>query len=492
MGEIAKKTISGVKWTAIESISIQLFQFIVGILIARVLTPSEYGLVGMIGIFLGVASAFVDSGMTNALIRQKESTEEDFSTVFFFNLMVSCACYGILYFGAPLIAKFFHQPELILIVRVISLNLVIGALGSTQGAKFTKDLDFKTLAKISTTSSFLSGIAGIIMAYSGCGVWTLVFMSMISSVISVVLKYVFSKWKPQLIFSKKSFRELFGFGSKLLGSNILHIIYLNLTTLLIGKFYSAKQLGFYSRGQGIPSTIDSTILSVLNRVTFPILAKYQDDKELLGYVYRKYIRSTSLPIYFLLILVAALSKPLILFLLTDKWIQAVPYMQIFCFIYLSDNVSSLNLNLLQVLGRSDLFLRLEIIKKIVSTALLIASVPFGVMAICAVKLLYSFLAIVINTYYTRKLLNWGFISQFKDFSPYILYSLLSCLPAYILTFSGLPHILILLLGFSVAAVLYASILYCRKDAIYMEYLVQKAFPKLKSIVRKSVHSVLSR
>lgn len=480
MGTIRKQTLNGVKWTSIESISLQIIQFVIGIIIARILTPAEYGLVGMIGVFIAIATTFVDSGMTNALIRKKDIDNADYSTVYIFNIVVSFLFYILLFLSAPLISRFFNEPALTNIVRVISINFVIGAFGGVQGAKFTRDLNFKTPAKITTLSTLISGGIGIAMAYAGFGVWTLVFQQILNTIISTAMRLICSKWKPQIIFSKKSFDELFGYGSKLLASGIIHTVYINLTTLLIGKFYSPKDLGYYSRGQSIPSIIDTSILGVLGRVSFPILSKFQDDKEVLLGIYRKYIKCTSLPIYFCLILLAAISKPLILFLLTDKWEPAVPFLQVFCFVYLLDNISSLNLNLLQVLGRSDLFLKLEIIKKCISIAMLLFAVKFGVMAICIMKLIYSIIAVNINTYYTGKIFKMGIIEQFKDFSPYILYSIIASVPAYLLTHSALSPFLICVLGGISAIIIYVVILWKVKDRIFKEYVIDLLLPKLRS------------
>ncbi len=470
MGEIKKQTLSGVKWTAIENFSLKFIQFFVGIILARMLTPADYGLIGMIGIFTAVASTFVDSGMGNALVRKQNATEEDYNTVFIFNIVVSCFAYIFLFFAAPYIAEFFNAPMLCDITRIISLNLIIGSFVGVQSARFNKNLEFKTLAGISVATSILSGSVGIIMAYMGYGIWALVYQSMCGNVISVIFKWYFSKWKPRLQFSRNSFNELFGYGSKLLASSLLHTIYINLTTLFIGKFYPPKALGFYSRGESWPTLLEGTIIGVLGRVTFPILAKIQDDKERLLTVYRKYIQTTSLPIFFGLVLLCALSRPLICLVLTEKWLPAVPYMQIFCFVYLLDNVCVLNLNLLQVLGRSDLFLRLEIIKKSISVGMLLCAVPFGVMAICIMKLIYAQIAVFINTYYTGKLFKLGYWQQMKDFGPYIIYSAIASIPAFLLTFTNLADILIVLIGSISALGIYVFILIAVKDKIFKEYI----------------------
>ncbi len=481
MGEIRKQTISGVKWTAIENFSLKFIQFFVGIVLARMLTPADYGLIGMLGIFTAVASTFVDSGMSNALIRKQNADNNDYNTVFIFNIVVSCLVYVILFFAAPYIAVFFKSPILCDITRVISLNLIIGSLAGVQTAYFNKNLEFKNLAGISVATSIVSGVIGIAMAYMGYGVWALVWQSLVSTLFSTIFKWYISKWKPCLQFSKASFQDLFGYGSKLLASSLLHTIYTNLTTLFIGKFYTPNALGFYSRGESWPTLLEGTIIGVLGKVTFPILAKLQDDKGKLLTVYRKYIQTTSLPIFFGLILLCALSRPLICLVLTDKWLPAVPYMQIFCFVYLLDNVCILNLNLLQVLGRSDLFLRLEIIKKSISVGMLLCAVPFGVMAICIMKLIYAQIAVIVNTYYTGKLFKLGYFQQLKDFGPYIIYSVIASIPAFLLTYTNLSNILIVMIGSITSAILYSMFLIISKDKVFKEYIVMGFMNRLKAI-----------
>ena len=466
MGELRNKTLSGVKWNAIGRFSTQGISFVIGILLARILSPSDYGVIGMIGIFMAIAQTFIDSGFGSALIRKIDCTDTDYSTAFYFNIAVGIISYLILFFAAPLIADFFKTPILVDIVRVLSINLFLNSLTIVQTAILTAAVDFKSQAKISLIATIVSGIIGLTMAYNGYGVWSLVYQSVSMSIVRTILFWMITKWKPQRIFSKDSFSYLFGFGSKILSASILHTIYANLTTILIGKFYTPKDLGYYTRGESMANLPSSNLTMILQSVTYPILSKIQDDDERLIQVYRKYICMTSMIIFWGMCLLAALAEPLIIALFTDKWANAVVYLQVFCFALMFDHICQLNLNILYVKGRSDLVLRLEVIKKTISISMIVAAIPFGVLAICISRALYTQIAVIINTYYTGKLFGLGYTAQIKDFSKYLIYSIIAAIPAYFLTFFSLNPILILIIGSSIALLIYWVLL--RNDLNYKE------------------------
>ena len=470
MGEIKQQTLSGVKWTAIERFSIQGVQFLLGIVVARLLTPADYGLVGLLGIFLGISQTLIDSGISNALVRKLDRDEADFSTAFYFNIAVATGCAAAIFFGSPWIAHFFKQPELSPIAKLYSVNLIIGAFGMVQGAKLTIEVDFKTQARINFISAVVSGIICLVLAYLGWGVWSLVWQSIISNVMRVILLWTSTKWKPLLLFSKKSFNNLFGYGSKLMASGLLHTVYSELTTIAIGKFYTPAALGNYYRGQGMSSLPVNMITGMFGRVTFPIFSRIQNDDERLIRVYRNYISSVMMLVVFFVMLIVALAKPLILFLLTDKWSGAIIFVQVYAFAIVFDPICQLNLNLLQVKGRSDLFLRLEIIKKIIATAILFAAIPFGVLAICISKVIYGQIAVIINTYYTGKLFGLGYWKQCKDFLPYFAYSAIACAPAAILAYLCPWHIVSLIVGAISATIIYLAILRICKDTVFMAHI----------------------
>lgn len=466
MVSVKEDTLKGVKWTAIEKISVQGIQFVLGLIMARLLTPEDYGTVGMLAIFIAVSQTFIDSGFTNALIRKIDRTEEDFCTAFYFNIVIALVCYGVLFIVAPWVGDFFHTPILCPILRVQSIALILNSLMGVQVAKLTIDINFKALAKRALMASLVSGIIGVILAYIGWGVWALVAQTLISSLINLIFIWIYCKWYPRLGFSKASFNDLWGFGSKLLASGLLHTVYSNLTPIIIGRHFSARDLGVYSRGTQLAKYPADITNDILGKVTFPVLAKIQNDEEHLIRVYRKYISISSMIIFFGCSLMAAIAHPLVITLLTDKWESCVIYLQIFSFSIMFDHISKINLNLLQVKGRSDLFFRLEIIKKVISLAILLASIPFGVIGICISKVIYGQIATYINTYYTGKLFGLGYIEQFKDFGGFLLISIIACIPSYLLTLISMPDILILILGFVISVTLYYLLL--RKNVYMLE------------------------
>lgn len=466
MGELKDKAISGVKWNAIGRFSTQGVNFVIGLILARLLSPSDYGVVGMVGIFFAIAQTFIDSGFGSALIRKNDCTDTDYSTAFYFNIVVGLVCCILLCVASPFIADFFNTPILKDLVKVMSLNMFIGSFAIVHSTKLTHSVDFKSQSIVGLLTAVLSGTMGIFMAYKGFGVWSLVFQQLIATVLRVVLLVAITKWFPKRLFSKTSFKYLFGFGGKILASSLLHTIYANMTTLIIGKFYTAKDLGYYSRGESLATYPSTNITGILQSVTYPVLSKIQDDDEHLIQSYRKLISMTSLVIFFGMFLLAALAKPLIVTLLTDKWLDAVIYLQIFCFAYMFDHICALNLNILYVKGYSNLVLKLEVIKKTISISMILAAVPFGVMAICIARALYTQIAVVINTYYTGKLFDMGYLKQVKDFSKYLVLSVLAVIPAFLLTYLSISGILQLLLGGTVAVILYILFLY--KDVYFTE------------------------
>ncbi len=437
MTSLKQKTATGLKWSSIESFSSQGISFVIGIIIARILSPSDYGIIGMILIFTEVSAVFINGGFSAALIRKQNRTESDLSTVFYYNIAVSLFFYLVLFVSAPYIAAFYDSPVLTMVVRVVSLNMVIGALGSIQSTILNIAIDFKTQTKITVITLIITGTIGISMAYNGYGVWALVFQGLASTVISTVLLWFFIGWKPKLVFSLNSFKELFGFGSKLMLSGLLDTVYRNIYQVVIGKKFTSAELGFFTRAKGLAQLPSSNITNIIQRVTFPVLSEMQDNITQLGNNYRKLLKMSAFIIFPLMMLLFGLAEPLIKILLTDKWLPAVPMLQVLCFSYMFYPIHAINLNLLQVKGRSDLFLRLEIIKKVMITIVLFATAPFGVLVMCYGIIVTSVLALIINTFYTGKLINVGFFKQIKDIFPIMILSFitgfLAYLPSMILT-----------------------------------------------------------
>ena len=421
---LKQKTITGVSWSFIEQVLARGVNFVIGIILARLLSPTDYGLVGMLGIFIAISQLFIDGGLTSALIRTKDPSDKDFSTVYIINMGLSVVFYFLLFFTAPVIADFYHQPLLKPLARAIAFIFVIGSVSSIQGTLLTIRVDFKTKTIISIVSSIISGIIGILCAYKGMGVWALVAQTLTTSVVCTVLTLVLVRWMPKLIFSRESFKRLFSYSSKLLAASFISTIYDNAYPMVIGKRFSAADVGQYSRAGQFPGIANNTITSALNRVAFPILSQIQDDDERLLRVYEKYIQLACFFIFPLLMGICGCARPLVSFLLTDKWLDCVPLMQIICFSLLTNAMTTINLNLLYVKGRSDLVLRLEFIKKSVAFAILFISMFFSIKVMCYGVVFYSVIALYINTFFTNKILGYSFRRQIKSVAPYLGVSLI--------------------------------------------------------------------
>lgn len=417
------QTVNGIFWSSIERFSVQGIQFLLQIFLARLLTPSDYGIVGMTTIFMAVAQTFIDSGFTNALIRKKDRSEIDCSTVFYFNIFIAIICYLFLFFLSPTIARFYKTEILSSVLRVLSINLIINSFAVVQRAKIIINLDFKKQTITSVISVLISGIVGLFLAKNGFGVWALVIQYILSNILSTILICILIDWKPLFVFSYKSFIELFNYGSKLLISGLLNTIYNNLYSIVIGKKFNSTDLGYYSKADQFGQFPSSNIASILNRVAFPVLSKIQNDNEQLSLIYRKYLRLSAFIIFPLMLGLAAVSYPFIDFLLTEKWIITAQYMRIICFGLMWYPIHNINLSLLQVKGRSDLFLKLEIIKKIYGILILVVTLPFGIKVMCYGQVFSSLISLIVNTHYTGKIIRIGFLEQMKDLFPSFIYSI---------------------------------------------------------------------
>lgn len=427
---VRKQAVKGVIWSAIERFSVQGIQFILSILIARFVLPSEYGLIAMLSIFLAIAQTFVDSGFSNALIQKKDRTEEDFSTVFYFNIVIALLIYGLFYVFAPSIASFYEEPKLTSVSRWIGLSLIINGLSIVQRAKLTIALNFKIQAKASLIAVFLSGIVGVYLAYMGYGVWALVFQSLINSFINAILLWLFANWTPRWCFSWNSFRSLFSFGSKLLLSGLMHTIYTNLYSLVIGKRYSAMDVGLYNRANHFALFPSSNIVSVITRAIYPMQCQIQDDDEKLNASFIQYLRMTCLVIFPLMMTIAALSEPLVRFLLTDKWLPSAELLSILSFAYMWCPVMMINNQMLNVKGHSDYFLKAEVLKKLMAFLILFATLPFGVEILCCGVVLYSFWDMAIIIFFVKKVIRTSYMEQIKNIFPLFGISLLMGLAVY--------------------------------------------------------------
>ena len=441
-------------WSAIERFSVQFVQLIIQILIARILSPDDFGIIGMIAIFIAIAQSFIDSGFSNALIRKRDRTDIDNSTVFYFNIVVGAVFYLLLYLCAPAIAKFYNTPILVPVTRIVGLGVIFNSLAVVQRANLTAKVDFKTQAKASLISVIISGGCGLFLAYKGFGVWSLVAQTLLNGGCNTIFLWIFAKWYPKWVFSWKSFREMFSFGSKLLLSGLMDTLYKNIYTIVIGKFYSAGDLGYFTKANQLASFPSSNITGILQRVTYPLLCENQGNLEVLRTRYRTFLRLSAYVVFPLMVGLAVLAEPFIETLLTDKWIAAVPLLQLLCLSMMWYPIHAINLNLLQVQGRSDLFLRLEVVKKIVGISILCITIPMGVVWMCVGKIVVTIIALIINTHYTGKLIGLGFLKQMRDLLPSLVYSFLMGAAVMLITMVVDNNLLQIIIGIAVGVVVY--------------------------------------
>lgn len=418
------RTTSGVMWSAIERFSVQGVQFVLSFIIAKQLLPQDYGLVAMLSVFMAIAQTFIDSGFTSALIQKQNRSQSDFSTVFYFSVTVSCICYLLLRWAAPLIAGFYNGPLLEEIIIWFGLNLIISSFATVQRAILIIDINFRKQALVSLFSVLLSGAVAVYMAYGGYGVWSLVVQTLLNNTLNTVILWISVKWVPSPEFSMLSFRTLFSYGSKLLAGGLIHTVFTNLYTAIIGKVYNTLQLGLYNRAQTTSNYLSHNISSLVNRVLFPVFCKEKDDDKLVEKFYTS-IKLTSYLIFPLMIGLATVAEPFIQVVLTDKWIDCVPYMQVLCIAYMWDPLMNFSVVLINSKGRSEFTFKAEIIKKITAIAILAATIPAGVMAMCCGLLIYSFADIFIITRFTRIVLpEVNLKNHFKEIMPVAIQSVI--------------------------------------------------------------------
>lgn len=428
MINLKQKTISGLIWSFIDSIAGQGITFIVGLILARVLSPKEFGLIGMLAIFIAISQSFIDSGFKQALIRKQNCTQADYSTVFYFNIVVGVFFYILLFFCSKSIGDFFHEPILKELLRVLGLSLIINSFSIIQSTLLTKLIDFRLQAKISVVASFISGIISIYMAYKGWGVWSLVALTLIKYVMTSLLLWFWNKWRPIWYFSKKSFNELFSFGSKLLVSGLIDTIYRNVYYLIIGKYFTAVELGYYARADQFQALPSSNLQGIIGRVSFPVLSTMQHDVTFLKMANKKIFRSSMFITFVLMLGMVAIARPMILALIGEKWEPSIIYLQLLCLVGMFYPLHALNLNILQVLGRSDLFLRLEILKKALAIPVIVVAVIWGIKAMIFGMMLLTVIAYFINSYWSGLLIGYSSLEQLKDIIPsFILASTISFL-----------------------------------------------------------------
>ena len=428
------KVIINLIWRLLERAGVQGLQFVIGIILARVLFPDDYGVIALINAFVLIAVILVQNGFHTALIQKKEADDTDISSVFYINLMLAATLYTLLYFTSPFIAKYLDQPLFVPVIRVLSVILFFGAVNSIQVVILSKNMQFKKFFLGSIGGSVVSGALGIYMAYSGYGVWALVWQQISSQFINIVILGVMIKWKPKLVFSFNRLKNLFSYGWKLLSASLLDGVYHNMYSIVIGKIFNSQTLGLYNRGEQFPKIIVTNVNVSLQSVMLPAMCAEQDDIEKIKAMIRRSVITGSFIVFPLMIGMAAAARPLITALLTEKWIAAVPFLQIMCITYALMPVHSVNLQAINAIGRSDIFLKLEIIKKIIGISVLCISIPFGIYVMVGLQPVMSVISIVINAYPNKKFFGYGFKEQLNDFLPTLIISFIMGGFIYLLSF----------------------------------------------------------
>lgn len=435
---VTKKTIKTAFWGAIEKFFSLGVSFAVSMYLARLLDPSDYGSIALLTVFFAIANSVSECGFANALIRKEHCTQEDYSTAFLYNVGVNIALYVIIFISAPFIADFYKIPILCSVMRVSGLSMIITSVNLTQNVHLIRNLDFKKQTIISMVSMTISGISGIVAANYGMGIWSLVLQGLVASFLTSFLLVFSVRWKPSFVFSKDSFRYLWGFGSKMLLTGIISTLYSNIYSIVIGKYYNSSALGFFNRGDSLARLSPNIVASIFTKNTMPILSQLRNDHDKMLQVYRKYVILVSFINIPLCLLLAAISKPFILFFLTEKWVEAHLFVKIFCVAMMLDPVGAINLNIFQVEGRSDVTLKLEFVKKFIGFSLVFILVKYSPLVLAVGSACYVFIAFSLNLYYVNKLENLPYLQQISDIMPCLISGFIGAFVAYSFTLLNIP------------------------------------------------------
>ena len=442
--EISRSTIiKSLLWKYLEKFGVQGVSFVVSVLLARLIAPSEFGLIAIVMILVELSNVVVDGGFNSALIQKKEPKNQDFSTILYVSILASLLLYAILYVAAPHIADFYHEDRLAAVLRVLCIVLLFKAFNSVQSAFISKNMLFKKSFVCNFVAVLISGIVGVALAYMGWGIWALVAQQLLSQIAVCLIMWYYVRWRPSLIFSKESLKELFDFGWKIFLTNIIVAIFKNVRGLVIGRLFNASSLAFFERGKHFPALIVDNLSSTIQAILFPVFSNKQDDVVAVKSMLRRSIKTSSLFVFPSMIGFIVVAKPVIVLLLTDQWLPAVPFVQIFCIAYLLMPIQSANQQVIISLGRSDLVLKLEIIKKIVELLILIISFMYDSIAVAWGIVLYNFICLFINLYPNRQLVNYSYYEQFKDLVPIVSVSIIMGIVMLGCSFINLPLIFVL-------------------------------------------------
>jgi len=478
MKDLENKFITGVSWSFIQQIVTYITVFIFGIILARLLSPEEFGMVGIVGIFLGILPLFVDGGFANALKQRKQCTDDEYSTVFYFNVVMSIFLYVILFFSSEKIAEFFNNDNLVIITRVLGLNLIISSLYSIQNVILSRQLNFKLIAKVTLITQIVSGIIAVFAAFLGFGIWALIIRSLLNSLLITLLYYTYNKWKPKLFFSFKIIKGLFSYGSKLLLGSLINVLFNNAFMFVIGKFYSAAQLGYYTRAYNFSMLPSQNLTMVVHKVAFPAFSQFQDNEKSLLAANRKIMRLLMFASSILMVGLAASAEAFVISLVGEKWRPSIIYLQILCFSVLLLPAHSVNVNILNVVGRSDLSLKLVIIKNTLMIPIIITGIYFGIIHMLLGMVLYSFTVFFINTVWANSMIGYNIKKQLLDIIPSFFIAIIVGVLTYSSSFLPFNYIIILLIQIGIG--LFSTIIIC-ETIKYSPYL------ELKEILNKLIY-----
>lgn len=480
---LKKNTLKALFWSFLERFGTQVIQFVFSIIMARLLMPEEFGLIAMLSIFVAMGNTFVNSGFGQALIQKQDVKHIDECSMFYFNILVAILATIILFFCAPLIADFYNQPQLIQMSRVLSLIFIFNALGLVQRTLLNKNLDFKTQFKVSLLASLFAGIVSVGLAFNGFGVWSLIALYLCTDFFNTVFLWFFSSWRPSLIFSIISLKSMFSFGSKLFIVSLTNSVFTNIYKLLIGKFFNASALGFYSRADSLYKYPVVILNSVVSQVSFPVFSKIQDDKKRLKSLIRKSLKTITLITFPLMVGLMLVAHPLVQILLTEKWLPSVPYLQLLCIIGMLYPILAINLNALNAQGRSDLYLKIDVINKILVIITVFITYRFGITAMIIGQIINSLISYYLYSYYTNKLLGLGIITQIRNMFPAFSISIVMGFLIYCVKYLSINNQLLLLVTqITLGGLIYISLCFIFKISAFMEIIsIVKGFrPSKKS------------
>lgn len=467
---LKQKTISSILWSLVQRFGVMIISFCANLVLARLLTPDDYGVIGMLLIFISVSNTFIDGGFGTALIQKKEPTQEDYSTIFFWNIFISVILTGILYISSPLISEFYRLPLLSDVLKVMGTVLVINAFSVVQTNILQKKFEFKKLATINIIANIAASILAIVLALRGFGVWSLVFRYLSCSLVISIILWITTKWKPMLTFKFKSFRTLGKFGGMVLLANLVETIYTEFQGLVIGRAFSAKDLGYYTQAKRLEEIPTLGITSAVNQASFPVYASIQDDKQSLKTLIRRNINTLSFinfPLYAILLIIA---EPLFIILFSDKWLESVPYFRILCLAGAIYPITSLNTNIIKSLGKGNIYFYMQLFKRVIGICLIIGGLRYGMLGLMWVLVLNAYLMYGVNIYFANKLLKYSLLEQLGDIVKNLYITILCSLPTVALVFLNIN--MFVLMGMQIVMFVMCFILVCilTKNSTYNDFL----------------------